>query len=390
MLAAAVDSRSASSTSSSGGSSSGSTSSSTSSSSISKSLPLQHLPPLPSGPALHNHLHHNLLLHRNIHLPPEPALARPSSPPVAASFFLSAADRNASSSSLPHNAASSSSAAKRLSLEPPRPSTASSALPNPPFVFALADADADTDTGPEPALAQKPLRSPSASPRKRSTTFGSRYSPPPASFDSRSPAVPNIPVTPSIPKSPLALENTAATTDFFSSGSAISPTKKAAAPAVKPLAAASASTADDSARMPQLAPPLPRNAPHRRSVSSSMATQANMRAVAEAKQTFHVKKPSFSSDMRHTTAAAAVDHHSKRYRDPKDRDRDRKELLSKALQKAHTAVVLDNAHNSESAVVAYEDACELLEQVLVRSTADQERKKLEEIVSRVLCRENYD
>ena len=43
--------------------------------------------------------------------------------------------------------------------------------------------------------------------------------------------------------------------------------------------------------------------------------------------------------------------------------------------------MLDNALNPESAVVAYEDAVELLQEVLVRSTADQERKKLEEIVS---------
>ena len=65
----------------------------------------------------------------------------------------------------------------------------------------------------------------------------------------------------------------------------------------------------------------------------------------------------------------------------KDRDKERKALLSKALQKAHQAVLLDNAQNFEGAVEAYSDACELLHQVLIRSTADEERKKLDQIVS---------
>jgi hypothetical protein len=63
------------------------------------------------------------------------------------------------------------------------------------------------------------------------------------------------------------------------------------------------------------------------------------------------------------------------------RDRDRKTMLSRALQKAHTAVLLDNAQNFEGAIEAYSEACELLQQVLVRSTADEERRKLDQIVS---------
>jgi hypothetical protein len=68
-----------------------------------------------------------------------------------------------------------------------------------------------------------------------------------------------------------------------------------------------------------------------------------------------------------------------RQKDPKDKDR--KAMLSRALQKAHTAVLLDNAQNYEGAIEAYSDACDLLQQVLVRSTADEERRKLEQIVS---------
>lgn len=58
-----------------------------------------------------------------------------------------------------------------------------------------------------------------------------------------------------------------------------------------------------------------------------------------------------------------------------------KAMLSKALQKANTAVLLDNAQNFEGAVEAYTEACELLQQVMVRSSGDEDRRKLEAIVS---------
>jgi hypothetical protein len=57
-------------------------------------------------------------------------------------------------------------------------------------------------------------------------------------------------------------------------------------------------------------------------------------------------------------------------------------MLSKALQKANHAVVLDNAQNFEGAVEAYNDACELLQQVMLRSSGEDDRRKLEAIVSR--------
>lgn len=58
-----------------------------------------------------------------------------------------------------------------------------------------------------------------------------------------------------------------------------------------------------------------------------------------------------------------------------------KAMLSKALQKANHAVVLDNAQNFEGAIDAYGDACDLLLQVMLRSSGDGDRKKLEAIVS---------
>ncbi|POS83911.1 hypothetical protein EPUL_004320 [Erysiphe pulchra] len=56
-----------------------------------------------------------------------------------------------------------------------------------------------------------------------------------------------------------------------------------------------------------------------------------------------------------------------------------KAMLSKALQKANTAVLLDNAQNFEVAKQAYSEACALLERVMSRSSGDDDRKKLEAI-----------
>ncbi|KAK3331829.1 hypothetical protein B0T19DRAFT_87101 [Cercophora scortea] len=77
---------------------------------------------------------------------------------------------------------------------------------------------------------------------------------------------------------------------------------------------------------------------------------------------------------------------------PRDRDRDRdrererpnrpasqKAMLSKALQKANVAVQLDNAQNIEGARRAYAEACALLQQVLLRTSAEEDRRKLEAI-----------
>jgi hypothetical protein len=58
-----------------------------------------------------------------------------------------------------------------------------------------------------------------------------------------------------------------------------------------------------------------------------------------------------------------------------------KAMLSKALQKANTAVLLDNAQNFEGAMQAYSEACSLLQQVMARSSGDDDRRKLEAIVS---------
>lgn len=75
-----------------------------------------------------------------------------------------------------------------------------------------------------------------------------------------------------------------------------------------------------------------------------------------------------------------------RVRDSKFRTREhrspsQKMMLSSALQKANTAVTLDNAENYEGAMEAYGDACVLLGQVMMRAGGDDDRKKLQAIVS---------
>ena len=56
-------------------------------------------------------------------------------------------------------------------------------------------------------------------------------------------------------------------------------------------------------------------------------------------------------------------------------------MLAKALEKANHAVLLDHAQNFEGAVTAYVDACNLLQQVMKRNSGDEDRRKLEAIVS---------
>lgn len=60
-------------------------------------------------------------------------------------------------------------------------------------------------------------------------------------------------------------------------------------------------------------------------------------------------------------------------------ERDKKNMLSKALQKANTAVLLDKAQNFEGALEAYGDACMLLQQVMDRSSGADDKRKLEAI-----------
>lgn len=58
-----------------------------------------------------------------------------------------------------------------------------------------------------------------------------------------------------------------------------------------------------------------------------------------------------------------------------------KATLSKALEKANYAVQLDNTSDTTGARQAYAEACDLLQQVLQRTSAPEDKQKLEAIVS---------
>lgn len=62
-------------------------------------------------------------------------------------------------------------------------------------------------------------------------------------------------------------------------------------------------------------------------------------------------------------------------------EREKKIMLSKALQKANDAVLLDNAQNYEDAISAYNEACSLLGHVLGRTAGEEDKVKLSAIVS---------
>ncbi|KAL8920200.1 MAG: hypothetical protein Q9172_004612 [Xanthocarpia lactea] len=73
-------------------------------------------------------------------------------------------------------------------------------------------------------------------------------------------------------------------------------------------------------------------------------------------------------------SASAGDRYERSRKEPSQ-----KAMLSKALQKANHAVLLDNAQNFEGAMKAYGDACALLQKVMLRSSGDEDRKKLEAV-----------
>jgi len=62
-------------------------------------------------------------------------------------------------------------------------------------------------------------------------------------------------------------------------------------------------------------------------------------------------------------------------------EREKKLTLSKALQKANDAVLLDNAQNYRDAIYAYNEACNLLVHVMGRTTGEDDKNKLNAIVS---------
>ena len=56
-------------------------------------------------------------------------------------------------------------------------------------------------------------------------------------------------------------------------------------------------------------------------------------------------------------------------------------MLSKARQKAYRAVVLDQNSRFEGAIHAYQDACALLQKVMIRNAGIEGREKIDAVVS---------
>ncbi|KAK3710932.1 hypothetical protein LTR37_009953 [Vermiconidia calcicola] len=102
--------------------------------------------------------------------------------------------------------------------------------------------------------------------------------------------------------------------------------------------------------------------------------QDDQRSAAQLNSRYSEKQP---ENDRPSTASTSS--HHKRSRTHEKGERDKKAMLSKALQKANTAVLLDNAQNFEGALDAYRDACRLLQQVMDRSSGVENKRKLDAI-----------
>ena len=79
--------------------------------------------------------------------------------------------------------------------------------------------------------------------------------------------------------------------------------------------------------------------------------------------------------------SSASDNRARADRAQKRKAPSQKAMLSKALQKAHHAVTLDQHSNFEGAMHAYQDACALLQKVMIRSSGIEDRQKLDAVVS---------
>jgi hypothetical protein len=79
------------------------------------------------------------------------------------------------------------------------------------------------------------------------------------------------------------------------------------------------------------------------------------------------------------TAASNVQKHNSSQAPQNTRVMDRKTMLSRALQEANTAVLLDNAHVFSGALAAYEDSCKLLRRVQIHTSGEDDLRKVNAI-----------
>ncbi|KAL6707556.1 hypothetical protein ACN47E_003905 [Coniothyrium glycines] len=135
------------------------------------------------------------------------------------------------------------------------------------------------------------------------------------------------------------------------------------------------STTRDSAQRP------PQSVAAHRQAASGNHSRSHSRDHRRAESRDHSRSESKDRLRSESNASARLDD-SVQGTPPRTRERrekDKKTMLSRALQKANTAVLLDNAQNFEGAMEAYEDACKLLQQVMIRSSQEEDRRKLDAI-----------
>ncbi|KAL1593936.1 hypothetical protein SLS60_010669 [Paraconiothyrium brasiliense] len=273
-----------------------------------------------------------------------------------------------------------------------------------PFVNGAA-AHPLSPTRPDPSPTPNTTRSPASSPRRAHRPRSPLYNPPPsATGPPQIPSLPALlPATVYDPNSPLTGSSsdppstaglvtpttyTQASTDYFNS-------KPRPAPGQRPPSRTKADRI--LGRSPLGSPPV-----------SLLESEARYRANSGASRPLTAGRPSTGTarDPPPKPAQSAIHERSfskeQEYRDrsgsnassrlddgvqgtpPRTRERrekDKKTMLSRALQKANTAVLLDNAQNFEGAMEAYGDACKLLQQVMIRSSGEEDKRKLDAIVS---------
>ncbi|KAJ5638441.1 hypothetical protein N7528_000831 [Penicillium herquei] len=122
------------------------------------------------------------------------------------------------------------------------------------------------------------------------------------------------------------------------------------------------------------------------STGSKSALDLSPTASSHTLQGFSSQKP-HEHEQRHTSSHGSQSSEEEASLENEGEEENRqhrktqKATLAKALEKANSAVLLDNAANFEGAMQAYIDACQLLQLVIIRSRGGEEEKaKLQEIV----------
>lgn len=117
--------------------------------------------------------------------------------------------------------------------------------------------------------------------------------------------------------------------------------------------------------------------------STARLRHTDRRHTSQSTHHRHRSDPSKGSKSSGTTEgeSSASDHRVRVERSHRSKAPSQKAMLSKALQKAHHAVTLDQHSNYEGAMHAYQEACSLLQKVMIRSSGVEDRLKLDAVVS---------